>query len=298
MPFSTRPAPTSTLLAVILAVVPLSLPSLAGDQPREGSTLGDAAAIPSSPPTFLQLRPASLPLPFPPFPASPSAASVLYTVVPGDTLWQISHAAGVSVEALAWANNIPPGEILRPGQALVVPAPGGPGATAPQPPSRTAGGIRKSAPAPSLPITAPQVTASSEHQIAAPMVQTKMLWPSSGIVTSRFGWRIHPIFGTREFHTGVDIATRWGSPVVAAFGGIVRFVGWRVGYGRLIIVDHGAGLETGYSHLSAAMVHPGVLVAPGQVIGRVGNTGWSTGPHLFFEIRHFGVPLDPTRYLH
>jgi len=118
-----------------------------------------------------------------------------------------------------------------------------------------------------------------------------------GIVTSRFGWRIHPIFGGREFHTGMDIATRWGSPVIAARGGVVRFVGWKSGYGRIVIVDHGDGMETAYSHLSAAVVNPGQRVEQGQAIGRIGSTGWSTGPHLLFEVRRNGVAVDPARYL-
>jgi len=105
------------------------------------------------------------------------------------------------------------------------------------------------------------------------------------------------MFGTREFHNGMDIATRWGSPVLAARSGIVRFVGWMAGYGKLIVVDHGNGLETAYSHLSAMEVQPGAPVTQGQTIGRVGNTGWSTGPHLFFEVRRNGIPLDPARYL-
>lgn len=116
-------------------------------------------------------------------------------------------------------------------------------------------------------------------------------------MTSRFGWRVHPIFGGREFHTGVDIGARYGSPVVAARTGVVQFVGWKTGYGRIIVVQHDGGLETAYSHLSAAVVSPGDHVAQGQVIGRIGSTGWSTGPHLLFEVRRNGVPVDPAPYL-
>ncbi|TMJ09604.1 MAG: M23 family metallopeptidase, partial [Bacillati bacterium ANGP1] len=124
-----------------------------------------------------------------------------------------------------------------------------------------------------------------------------MLRPSEGRITSRFGWRIHPIFGTREFHTGIDIANRSGTPVLAVEDGIVRFAGWKGGYGRLIIVAHPNGLETGYAHLSAILVTVGQQVAKGQVVGRMGTTGWSTGPHLFFEVRRNGIALDPTFFL-
>lgn len=125
----------------------------------------------------------------------------------------------------------------------------------------------------------------------------RLVWPTRGIVTSPFGWRIHPIFGTREFHTGIDIAGPSGAPVAAAYPGTVRFVGWKGGYGQLVIVYHGGGLETAYSHLSAASVQPGARVEQGQEIGRIGSTGWSTGPHLLFEVFENGVPRDPAGYL-
>lgn len=135
---------------------------------------------------------------------------------------------------------------------------------------------------------------SAEAASAWPVV---LLRPSGGAVTSRFGWRTHPLFGSPEFHTGIDIATRYGSPVVAARAGVVVFVGWKSGYGRIVVLDHGGGLETMYSHLSASLVAPGREVEEGDEIGRIGSTGWSTGPHLFFEVRRNGVPLDPARYL-
>lgn len=125
----------------------------------------------------------------------------------------------------------------------------------------------------------------------------RLQWPSRGTITSPFGWRTHPIFGTREFHTGIDIAGQSGTPVSAAIPGTVRFVGWKAGYGQQVILYHGGGLETAYSHLSAASVQLGAHVAQGQEIGRVGNTGWSTGPHLLFEVFENGMPHDPTGYL-
>lgn len=140
-------------------------------------------------------------------------------------------------------------------------------------------------------------SAAATPPAAAEALSLALLRPSGGVITSRFGWRMHPIFGTREFHTGVDIATRYGSPVVAARAGVVLFVGWKSGYGRIVVLDHGGGFQTTYSHLSAALVNPGEEVEPGQAIGRIGSSGWSTGPHLFFEVRRNGVPVDPARYL-
>lgn len=118
-------------------------------------------------------------------------------------------------------------------------------------------------------------------------------WPVPGSITSGYGWRIHPIFHTREFHTGIDIAAPWGTPIQAAAAGTVIFIGWMNGYGMLVILDHGNGLSTTYSHLSSSRVHVGDPVQRGQVIARIGSTGWSTGPHLFFEVRQNGQPLNP-----
>jgi len=107
------------------------------------------------------------------------------------------------------------------------------------------------------------------------------------------GWRIHPIFHTPEFHTGIDIAASWGAPVEAADNGTVIFTDQMTANGILVILDHGNGLSTTYSHLSSYAVHVGDHVQRGQVIDRVDSTGWSTGPHLFFELRKDGQPLDP-----
>ncbi len=119
------------------------------------------------------------------------------------------------------------------------------------------------------------------------------LMPLRGAITSRFGLRRHPIFRLRQFHQGVDIAAPRGSPVAAAFAGTVLFTGWYGGYGKLVVVDHGQGLSSLYGHLSAILVKPGQVVARSDVIGRVGSTGYSTGPHLHYEIRQNGRPVNP-----
>jgi murein DD-endopeptidase MepM/ murein hydrolase activator NlpD/biotin carboxyl carrier protein len=120
-----------------------------------------------------------------------------------------------------------------------------------------------------------------------------LLWPVPGEVTSGYGWRIHPIFHTLEFHTGIDIAAPRGTPILAPADGMVIFAGRMPANGMLVILAHGNGLSTTFSHLSSTEVRLGERVRRGQSIGRVGSSGWSTGPHLFFEVRESGRPVDP-----
>jgi murein DD-endopeptidase MepM/ murein hydrolase activator NlpD len=125
----------------------------------------------------------------------------------------------------------------------------------------------------------------------------QFLWPAVGPITSPFGWRIHPIFGTREFHAGVDIGVPYGTTVAAADSGTVEFAGTMTGYGNVVVIDHGAGLATLYGHLSAYSVMVGQVVGRGSPIANVGCTGYCTGPHLHFEVRLNGSPVDPLPYL-
>ncbi len=124
-------------------------------------------------------------------------------------------------------------------------------------------------------------------------------WPTPGYsaITSPYGMRFHPILKTRKLHTGVDIGAPSGAKIVAADTGKVIFVGWQGGYGQVIIIDHGAGMSTLYAHQSKFAVSSGQTVVKGQVIGYVGSTGWSTGPHLHFEVRINGNPTDPMGYI-
>jgi murein DD-endopeptidase MepM/ murein hydrolase activator NlpD len=116
-------------------------------------------------------------------------------------------------------------------------------------------------------------------------------------VTSPFGYRTHPIFGDTRLHTGIDIGAPYGAPVYAADNGTVTYVGAMSGYGNVVVVDHGGGLSTTYNHLSAFFVGTGQSVGRGQQVGSVGCTGYCTGPHLHFEVRINGTPVDPMPYL-
>jgi murein DD-endopeptidase MepM/ murein hydrolase activator NlpD len=123
-------------------------------------------------------------------------------------------------------------------------------------------------------------------------------WPVSGTITSPFGYRRNPFGGGMEFHQGLDIAAPMGTTVTAASGGTIISAGWYGGYGNYILIDHGGGMATGYGHLSQIFVSAGQQVQKGQAIGAVGSTGASTGPHLHFEVRLNGKPVDPAAYLH
>ena len=118
-----------------------------------------------------------------------------------------------------------------------------------------------------------------------------------GTVTSAFGPRIHPIDGTHDFHTGVDLRAPQGAPILAALDGVVRSAGPRGGYGNAVEIDHGGGVTTLYAHASALSVRPGDVVEAGESLGKVGQTGKATGPHLHFEVRAQGKAIDPKKAL-
>jgi murein DD-endopeptidase MepM/ murein hydrolase activator NlpD len=125
----------------------------------------------------------------------------------------------------------------------------------------------------------------------------KLLWPVSGQIVSGFGYRIHPVFGINRFHSGIDIAAPYGTPVKAAAGGEVIQAGYFGGYGYSVMLYHGGGYATWYAHLSSIKVSIGQMVERGKSVGNIGSTGWSTGPHLHFEIRIKGAPQDPMGFL-
>ncbi len=125
----------------------------------------------------------------------------------------------------------------------------------------------------------------------------RFIMPTQGWFSSPFGYRVHPIFRTRRFHAGQDIAAPMGTRIIAADSGTVIFAGTKGGYGKLTIIDHGRNMSTVYGHQSRIIVASGQAVKQGQLIGYVGSTGFSTGPHLHFEVRISGNPVDPRTYL-
>ena len=145
--------------------------------------------------------------------------------------------------------------------------------------------------------------AARERQEAAPTAPTAnrstasgFLWPANGPKTSDYGWRTHPIFGTQRFHAGIDIGAGYGAAISSVTDGVVVSAGERSGYGNAVVIDHGGGIATLYAHQSSMAVSAGEQVSRGQTIGYVGSTGYSTGPHLHFEVRVNGSPRDPMDY--
>ena len=137
----------------------------------------------------------------------------------------------------------------------------------------------------------------AQQQKPAPSGKGVLAAPVPGAVTSLFGTRVHPIFGTARMHNGIDFSASTGTPVRAAADGTVVTAAERGGYGNTVIVDHGNTLATLSAHLSRIAVADGATVTRGQVVGYAGSTGYSTGPHLHFEVRVNGNPVDPLKYL-
>lgn len=179
-----------------------------------------------------------------------------------DTLWGIAVRYDSNVSAIMSANNLT-SDRLHVGQRLRIV------------PGAEVNATRAAAPTPIL-----------SDAAGAPMV-----WPLDGIITSRFGYRQLRVSGS-NFHTGLDIDGNTGDPIVAAVAGTVTYSGWRGGYGYLVVITNG-NTDYYYAHASQLLVEEGAQVQVGQLIARVGSTGNSTGPHLHFEVRVDGDPVDP-----
>lgn len=188
-----------------------------------------------------------------------SVKGVLHKVASGENLWEISERYGISIDEISRANDISDPSRLQPNAQLVIP-----GATRLKP---------------------------RDVILVNGQLQKAFDWPVQGRISSPFGAR----WG--KMHNGLDIAVPTGTHVKAAADGRISFAGWNGGYGILVIVDHGNGVETRYAHNSRLNVKVGQKVERGQVIAYSGNTGVSTGPHVHFEIRQRNTPVNPQTYL-
>ncbi len=266
------------------------------------------------------------PVPFTLIPERPRTDFIRYTVVAGDTLYDIADRYHISADTLVWTNGLEENpDLLRLGQQLIILPVNGlihevkPGDTLEsiaktysakvadivgfdlnqmdaQKPAITVGqklvvpgGVKPAPP----PKPAPAPAAIPQAQIAkapanAPRGGGRFVWPTGGSITQRF----------QRYHPALDIASYIGAPVKSADAGYIAEAGWSsAGYGYHIIVDHGNGYSTLYAHLSKILVKAGQTISAGQLIGNVGSTGRSTGPHLHFEVRLNGVGQNPFNYL-
>lgn len=124
-----------------------------------------------------------------------------------------------------------------------------------------------------------------------------LIWPLRGEITTEYGWRTHPIFGTQKYHSGMDIAGEYGLPIVASDGGVVIYAGWISGYGNTVIIGHGRKIATLYAHNNTIAVEEGQKIIQGEKIASCGSTGYSTDPHCHFEVREDGAVVDPYAFL-
>lgn len=202
----------------------------------------------------------------------PAIDALVYKIVAGDNFWTVADQFGTSEEKIVKANPDIDPQAIPIGAIVVVPD----------------GNLNHARP----------LLASRAGSRRSPAV-THMLekYPVGGIVTDYFGWRTHPVYGTRHYHDGTDFDAPIGTPVVAASDGTVTMAQFYGGYGRAIKIDHGGGVVTMYAHLSSYAVDVGQSVSAGQVIAYSGNTGTSTGPHLHFTVIVDGDPVDPLNWL-
>ncbi len=249
-------------------------------------------------------------IPAPPVKIFHSLRTTSYKVKPGDTVSGIAHSFGVSDQTLISFNRIDDVRTLTAGTALKIPNMNGVLYDVRR--GDTLEGIAKSYDVklatvldannlsssriyPSQELFLPNAHMSSFAYRKA--LGTLFIYPVSGVLTSPFGMRHDPFTGIVTFHNGIDLANVMGTPVHAAMGGKVVYLGMNRGYGRFILIDHGGGFQTLYAHLSKWLVTRGEYVRTGQEIGQMGDTGYSTGPHLHFTIYKNGVPVNPLAYL-
>jgi septal ring factor EnvC (AmiA/AmiB activator) len=129
------------------------------------------------------------------------------------------------------------------------------------------------------------------------LAHTPSIWPAMGWVTSDFGFRTDPFTGLTQMHEGIDISNQVGTPVIASASGIISDTGNDFSHGKFVLISHGFGMTTRYNHFNKVLVRTGQKVARGDKIGEVGTTGRSTGPHLHYEVRVNGIPVNPMRYI-
>lgn len=237
----------------------------------------------------------------------PPADGLVVALQPGETILEVALAHGISPAELLRLNGLVKPSEVQVGQRLFIPESSAPQAA---PVAHSPSQAALTPPEPAVTTVALVRSARTQHletQLAALQQAAALLadyqpvsqsfrWPLSGRLTSRYGRRNISV-GGNTFHGGIDIAAPTGTPIAASRSGFVSRASWMGAYGYVIFIDHSDGSQTRYAHLSRFAVQAGAYVVQGQVIGYVGSTGASTGPHLHFEIRFGGRTVDPLGYL-
>ena len=203
---------------------------------------------------------------------APTSLNRLFVVQPGDTLWTIARRIGAPVEQVAALNHLALDSTIYAGQTLVLPV------------ALAAEVAQPTKPPVAVPLTplAPPTGTVTIPPLGAP---ASFVWPVRGVITTYY---------TPPRHPAIDIGVPMGTPILASARGVVTYAAWSdAGYGNFVIVQHANGYVSRYAHLSRYEAQVGQVLAQGQVLGYVGSTGNSTGPHLHFEILYNGSPLDP-----
>ena len=245
----------------------------------------------------------------------PTLAIETHLVKKDENLWKIAQNSGLDAFTLLSVNKLRNGNLIRPGQSIKVPNQRGILHKVVKDESLEEIAIRYQVSlekiiesngmldpdtiyaGTELFIPDAKINESFRKRLIPPPYKPKFVKPTSGRLTSGFGYRIHPILKKRRMHKGIDIVARYGSNVKAATGGVITYSGQMGSYGNLVVIDHQNGFETRYAHNSRLKVKKGEKVRQGQTIALVGNTGRSNGTHLHFEIWKNGEAIDPAHYL-
>jgi murein DD-endopeptidase MepM/ murein hydrolase activator NlpD/uncharacterized membrane protein len=248
------------------------------------------------------------------------AEDIEYTIKKGDTLYEIANRFDTSVDSLKANNNIR-GEMIHPGDTLFVPKTGAGGGEENHifaniihevqrgdalitiskkygvdvQTIKNANNLKSDRIKIGQNLVIPSEKRFSNGQFI--LQKGAFIWPVQGRITSEFGWRSDPVTGSRNLHQGLDIAVSVGTEIRAASSGEVVKSGWMNGFGKVVVIDHGDGVETLYAHNSSLLVSMGQSVNTGQIITRAGSTGKSTGSHLHFGVLVDGEARDPYKYL-
>ncbi len=228
----------------------------------------------------------------------PNQEGIFYTLKDGETVEEVAKRYRVSKSKVYLVNEGVNVASLKAGDEVFLPG-AKPEALRESKPAAKVAEVKKSEPAKKVQ-TVPAKTASKPEKRQRGEIAVRasgFRWPIMGRINSPFGWRTHPVTRRRDFHTGIDIKANRNDPIKAAGSGRIAYSGWMGGYGKVIVIEHNNGQSTLYAHCSTLLFGKGASVSSGQLIAKIGTTGRSTGPHLHFEVRNGGSPVNPIKYL-